>query len=143
VVHGDIYVTSVEFARQSGLLNTPEQKRSVSFGPDGRRLVFAVEFNRPWSVNEATIVQPKEKNRISSIRQWSISIRWWQNEEENFQPRYSPDGKEVAYLEGRTTLKVINLESKQARVVLSGITTIPIRMGINGTTGLPTGNGSW
>jgi C-terminal processing protease CtpA/Prc len=37
---------------------------------------------------------------------------------EEFQPAFSPDGKEVAYLEDRTTLKVINLATKKTRVVL-------------------------
>ena len=39
---------------------------------------------------------------------------------EEFQPRFSPDGKEVAYLEERTTLKVLNLASGKSRVVLPG-----------------------
>lgn len=38
----------------------------------------------------------------------------------SFQPSYSPDGKEVAFLEDRTTLRVINLKSKQVRTVLDG-----------------------
>ena len=37
---------------------------------------------------------------------------------DEFQPAYSPNGKEVAYFEDRTTLKVINLESKETWVVL-------------------------
>ncbi len=43
-----------------------------------------------------------------------------ENGQENFQPRYSPDGKEVAYLENRTALSVLNLESKQTRLILAG-----------------------
>ncbi|MEJ0079450.1 MAG: hypothetical protein WDM78_00435 [Puia sp.] len=38
---------------------------------------------------------------------------------EEFQPAYSPDGKEIAYLENRVVLKVINLESKQTRTILT------------------------
>ena len=37
---------------------------------------------------------------------------------EEFQPAFSPDGKEIAYLENRTTLKVYNIASKQSRTVL-------------------------
>ncbi len=37
---------------------------------------------------------------------------------EEFQPAYSPDGKEIAYLEDRTTLKVINLSSKKTRTIM-------------------------
>jgi tricorn protease len=39
-------------------------------------------------------------------------------EAEEFQPEFSPDGKEVAYLEERVILKVINLESKKSRTIL-------------------------
>ena len=120
VVYGDIYVTSVEYGQTKRITNSPEQKRSVAFSPDGRRLVFAAEFGRPWSVNEAAIAQPKEKepyffnSTVIDIHPLLV------NDQENFQPRYSPDAKEVAYLENRTTLKVLNLESKQTRVILSG-----------------------
>jgi len=41
-------------------------------------------------------------------------------EAEEFQPLYSPDGKEVAYLENRVVLKVINLESKKTRMIMPG-----------------------
>lgn len=37
---------------------------------------------------------------------------------EEFQPAFSPDGREVAYLEERTALKVINLDSKETRLVM-------------------------
>src|SRR5207249_471118 len=38
---------------------------------------------------------------------------------EEFQPAFSPDGKEIAYLENRQTLKVYNLASKQTRTALA------------------------
>ena len=39
---------------------------------------------------------------------------------EAFQPRWSPDGMVVAYLEERTELKVVNLESGVPRTILPG-----------------------
>jgi len=120
VVRGDIYVTSVEYGQTKRITNSPDQKRNVSFGPDGRHLVFAAEYNQPWSLNEATIVQSKEKEPYF-FNSTVIDIHpLLANGQDNFQPRYSPDGKEVAYLENRTTLKVLNLETRQARTILSG-----------------------
>jgi len=38
---------------------------------------------------------------------------------EEFQPAFSPDGKEVAYLENRVVLKVVNLATGRTRTILS------------------------
>ena len=38
---------------------------------------------------------------------------------QNFQPRYSPDGKEVAYLQDRAALHVLDIASGKTREVLS------------------------
>jgi tricorn protease len=118
VVRGDIYVASVEDGVTKRVTNTPGQERTVSFSPDGRRLVFAAEYNKPWGLYEASIVQPKEKEPYF-FDATAIDIHpLLENEKENFQPKYSPDGKEVAYLEDRATIKVLNLDSKQSRLVL-------------------------
>jgi len=43
----------------------------------------------------------------------------YHNEKKNYQPTYSPDGKEIAYIENRMTLKIYNIESKQTRTLLT------------------------
>ncbi|HEY0793124.1 MAG TPA: S41 family peptidase [Chthoniobacterales bacterium] len=118
IVRGDVYVASVEHGDTKRITNTPGQERDVSFSPDGRRLVFAAEYGRPWAVYEASIVAPKEKEPYffnSTLLDVHPVV---ENGQENFQPKYSPDGKEVAYLENRTALKVMNLDRKQDRVIL-------------------------
>jgi tricorn protease len=120
VIRGDIYVVSVEHGETKRITNTPGQERTVHFSPDGRRLIFAAEYDRPWAVYEASIVAPKEKEPYffdSTVIDIHPVV---ENGRENFQPQYSPDGKEVAYIEDRTTLKVITLDTKQTRVILPG-----------------------
>jgi tricorn protease len=120
VVRGDIYVASVDQGETKRITNAPGQERSISFSPDGRRLVFAAENSKPWGLYEASIAQPKEKEPYF-FNSTVIDIHpILENEHENFQPKYSPDGKEVAYLENRTTLKVLNLETKLTRMILPG-----------------------
>lgn len=36
----------------------------------------------------------------------------------SFNPKYSPDGKEIAFLENRTAIRVINLKTKKVRTVM-------------------------
>ncbi len=116
ILRGDVYVTSVEYATTKRITNTPEQERSVSFSPDGRSLVYAGERNGKWQVYTSTLVKKDEPFFATSTsvkEETLVSIA-----EDAFQPTYSPDGKEVAFLKDRVTLSVINLKSKKIRDVV-------------------------
>ena len=120
VVRGDVYVASIEHGDTKRITNTPGQERNLSFSYDGRKLVFAAEYDKPWSLYEASIVQPKDKEPYF-FNSTVIDVHpILENGQENFLPKYSPDGKEVAYLENRAAIRVLNLESKQTRLVLPG-----------------------
>jgi Tol biopolymer transport system component/C-terminal processing protease CtpA/Prc len=120
IVRGDVYVASIEHGDTKRITNTPGQERNLCFSPDGRKLVFAFEQNGPWSLYEVSIIQPKEKEPYF-FDSTALDIHpILENGQENFSPKYSPDGKEVAYLENRTTLKVLDLDSKQMRTILPG-----------------------
>lgn len=113
VARGEVFVASTEFGDTRRITDTATQERSVSFSPDGRRLVFAGERDGAWNLYEAALPgNKKDTPYFFSAAQVPVKTLL-KNGQENFQPRYSPDGKEVAYLENRTTLKVLNLASGQ------------------------------
>ena len=116
VIRGEIFVTSLELGITKRITDTPEQERSVSFSPDGRSLIYAAERNKIWGIYQTSIVRDAEKYFFNStlIKEEPIVF----NGKEAFQPKYSPDGTEVAYLEERTELKVINLKTKESRTIL-------------------------
>lgn len=116
VSRGEIFVASVEGGITRRITNTPWQERSVDFSPDGRSLVFAVEKDSSWDVQSVSLVRDEELYFYAStlLKEETVVA----SDREEFQPAYSPDGKEVAYLEDRVTLKVINLETKAARTVM-------------------------
>lgn len=118
VVRGEIFVTSVEYGTTKRITDTPEQERSVSFSPDGKKLLYAGERDGSWNLYESSLTYPEEKyfHQATLITENALL----QTKEETFQPAYSPDGKEVAFLSERTTLKVLNLASKKLRTVLDG-----------------------
>jgi len=118
IVRGEVFVTALDYGTTKRITNTPTQERSVSFSPDGRSLLYAGERNDSWNLYETSIVRETEPYfYTSTLLEESTLLA---NSEETFQPSYSPDGKEVAYLSERTTLKVLNKESGQSRTVLPG-----------------------
>ncbi|HEX3769111.1 MAG TPA: peptidase S41, partial [Puia sp.] len=117
VVRGEIFVTSVDGGVTKRITNTPYQERSVSFSPDGRSLVYAAEPDSSWNIYTVSIARKEEPYFYASTVLKTQTVVATKAEE--FQPAYSPDGKEIAYLENRVVLKVINLASKQTRTILT------------------------
>lgn len=118
IVRGDIFVSSVEYGTTRRITNTPEQERNVSFSPDGRSVVYSAERNGLWNIYQTTLTN-KDDSQFVYAKEFKEE-QLTDSQLASFQPLYSPDGKEVAYLEDRTTLRVLNLASKQARTVLDG-----------------------
>lgn len=118
VLRGDVYVTSVEYKTTKQVTNTPCQERDVNFAPDGRTLVYASERGGLWQLYTSTIVRKEEKQfaYATELKEEQLT----HSEVASFQPQYSPDGKEVAFLENRTAIRVINLKSKAVRTVMDG-----------------------
>lgn len=118
IYHGDVYVTSAEYETTKRITNTPEQERNIDFAPDGRSLIYSSERDGLWQVYRTSLVKDSEKTfpyatEIKEDRLTNSDIA-------SFQPAFSPDGKEVAFLENRTAIRVLNLASKEVRTVMDG-----------------------
>lgn len=116
IIRGEVFVTSVDYGTTKRITNTPEQERSVSFSPDGKSLLYASERNGSWNLYQTKMSREEESQFSNSTLLKEEAIL--EVPAESFQPKYSPDGKEIAFLEDRVILKVINLESKKVRTIL-------------------------
>lgn len=118
VMRGDVYVTSVEYKTTKQITDTPEQERDIDFSQDGRSIVYASERDGLWQIYQTSLVNKDDKlftyaNDFKEERLVNSSYT-------SFQPQYSPDGKEVAFLQNRTELRVLNLKTKEVRTVMEG-----------------------
>jgi len=119
IVRGQVFVASTEFGNTRRITDGPGQKRSVTFSPDGRKLLYSCEQGGHWALCEASIVGDKKAvpGFFNAPRVTTKVLL--EDGGQSFQPRYSPDGKEVAYLHDRAALHVLNLASGKTREVLS------------------------
>ena len=118
VMHGDVYVTSVDYKTTKQITDTPEQERSIDFAPDGRSIVYASERNGLWQIYTTKLKNASDKNftYASDLTEERIVT----SDKTSLQPRFSPDGKSIAFLEDRGTLRVVDVKSHAVRTVMDG-----------------------
>lgn len=118
ILHGDVYVTSVDYETTRQITDTPEQERNVDFSPDGKSVVYDSERDGLWQIY---MTQNDDDNSKTLLRSKSlVEKRLTNNNVTSFQPAFSPDGKYIAYLENRTALVVMNLKNGKTQVAQDG-----------------------
>ncbi|WP_395344214.1 S41 family peptidase [Ningiella sp. W23] len=127
IAHGDVFVSDTEGNFTKQITETAAREASVSFSPDGDYLVYAAERGTKWSVFKAEKVREQEPFfYAASLIKESALI---DNEKDNYQPKISPNGERIAYVEDRRTIKVMELDSKDSVDVVPGDLAIHFRDG--------------
>ena len=118
VMHGDVYVTSVDYKTTKRVTNTPEQERTIDFSPDGRSIVYDSERDGMWKIYQSSIKNKDEK--LFTYATELVEEQLTNTGHTSIQPTYSPDGKSVAFLEDRATLRAVDVKSKAVRTLMDG-----------------------
>ncbi len=120
VARGDVYVTSVKYKTTRRITDTSGQERIVSYSPDGRTLVYDSERDGQWKIYTATIKNPDQKEMVYADDIEETLLYAPTNGKPAQRPRFSPDGKKIAFLEDRCELKVIDPKTKAVNTALDG-----------------------
>jgi Tol biopolymer transport system component/C-terminal processing protease CtpA/Prc len=105
VAHGDVFaVPAKDGGEGQRLTQTPEREEDLHWSPDSSRLIYVSERGGHHNLFEYDFKTDKERALTSGA-------------EENENPRYSPDGKMVAYTRNERELRVITLAGMADKVV--------------------------
>ncbi len=116
-LRGDIYVTSTKYETTRRVTDTPGQERCMDFAPGGRALVYDAERDGLWKLYIARI--PGGDRGFAYATRIDEELLY-SSDKPAQQPEFSPDGKKVAFLEDRTALRVIDLDTKEVTTALDG-----------------------
>ena len=120
ISRGELFVTGVdEYATTKQITHTAQAERNPSFSKDGRSIVYASERDGYWNLYQAKI-ERKEDFNFTYATLIEEKPLFDNDGIERIAPCYSPDGKEIAFIESRSVLKVYNVASKQVRQITDG-----------------------
>ncbi len=117
IARGEVFVTSVDKSFTKRLTNTAETERFVSWEPNGKSIIYSSERDGKWSVYKTTKIREEEPFFYAAtlIKEQELIS----NKKDNYLAKYSPDGKKIAFVENRKTLKVKDLDSKKEVTLLT------------------------
>ena len=116
VARGEVFVTSVDESFTKRLTDTPEPERFVTWGPEGKSVVYASERDGKWSIYQTEKVREEEPFFFAATLVKESPVI--ENDKDNYLPKYAPDGKSLAWIEGRRSLRVKDLKADTATTLL-------------------------
>ena len=130
VVRGEVFVTSVEYTTTKRITNTPEAEDDITWGADNRTLVYASERGGNWQLVKATIERKDDPNfpNATTIKE---EILLPSTTVERAVPKFSPDGKKLAFIEDRNKIKVLDMKTNKVTTVTDGSTWYSTSGGFN------------
>lgn len=121
IARGEVFVTSTDYATTKQITHTPAREAGLSFAPDNRTLAYASERGGNWQLYLAKIARKEDPN-FPNATLINEEVLLPSSTVERAYPQFSPDGKELAFIEDRNRLMVLNLETKKVRQITDGST---------------------
>ena len=119
VNRGEVFVVSVEYKSIRRITDTPAAESDVVFSPDGKKLAYSSEREGIWNIYTAELARKEDINFPNATGIVEKPL-FKNNKVDRSCPSFSPDGKEIAYIENRDRLMVMNLETGKIRQITDG-----------------------
>ena len=121
ILRGEVFVTSVDYNTTKQITHTAAAESGITWGADNRTLAYCSERDGKVQLVVARIARKEDPN-FANATLIDEEILLPSADVERMAPTFSPDGKELAFIEDRFRLMVLNMESGNVRQVTDGST---------------------
>jgi len=108
VVRGDIFVLSTDGGYARNITQTPWREHDVEWDRESRNLVYVSDIGADPDLYKVSALGGEKPERLT------------QSEEDELKPRFSPDGKWIAYYRGKRQLRLIETATQKDSLVFEG-----------------------
>lgn len=119
---GNIFITSVEYNTTKQITDTPAAENHITWAPDNRTIAYTSERDGHANIYTAALSRKEDLNFPNASVIEEKALFDGKDGIERSYPSYSPDGKEIAFIQDRRKLMIMNLESKKVRQITDGST---------------------
>lgn len=120
IYRGELFITSTDYTTTKQITHTPEAERQPTWAADNRTIAYMSERNGKWNIYTATIERKDDANFPNATT--IVEKALFNDNIERTYPQYSPDGKELAFIQDRNKLMVMDVKSKKVRQITDGST---------------------
>ncbi|MBO7268201.1 MAG: PD40 domain-containing protein, partial [Bacteroidales bacterium] len=99
VARGEVFATTDKYATTKQITRTPEAESGATISPDGKTIVYASERTGVWNLYKATHSADEPNFANATVIEEEPLFK--DNKIERTSPTFSPDGKEIAFIEDR------------------------------------------
>lgn len=128
IKRGELMVTSADYPSTRRVTETPEAESDVSWDPDNRTLYYTSERDGHRNIYRARISREGDPNFANATVIEEEALFPASDKVDRNRPLVSPDGKQLAFVENRTDIMVMDLATRKTRR-LSDSTSSPRRTG--------------
>ena len=121
VVRGEIFVMEEEGGKANRITDNPARDYQISWSPDGESLVFVSDRSGNKDIFLVSSASPDEKRLSRCLRKKIIQLT--KTEENEHSPKFSPDGKKIAFIRGNGDLWIMDKDGKNEKRILKGWAT--------------------
>lgn len=108
---GEVFATSVEYPTTRQITFTPQAESCVQWGSDARSLVYASDRSGLNNIYTATLSRKEDPDFPNAVKISEQSL-FPDDGVERSQPQYNPDATQLAYIQDRNCLMVMDVATK-------------------------------